>query len=66
MYLGVDAYLAFYRAELWPFLRDESPLHSFPYLHFATRSFLVGFTWLGIVIAAWACIAAERCVTRKP
>ena len=54
LWLGVDAYLSFQRAEVWPLLMGGHPMNSFPFLHFASNCFLVSFAWLGIALAFWS------------
>jgi hypothetical protein len=55
MWLGVETYLSFWQAEAYPLLRHaEHPTNSFPYLHFASQCFDIGFLWLGVVGLCWS------------
>ena len=55
MWLGLDTYLTFWKAEAYPLLlRVEQPLNSFPFLDFASDCFAVAFLWLGVIGFAWS------------
>jgi hypothetical protein len=63
--MGTDACLGFCGAELWPLLRGETPVNSFPFLHFASSCFLIASTWLGAVVFGWSYTAFRLCVRAK-
>lgn len=53
-WLAVSTLLTFVNSEVWPLLRGERPVNSFPFVAFATDCLAVTFLWLAVVIAYWA------------
>lgn len=53
MYLGVSAYLEFWRVEAWPLLAGHQPMNSFPFLAFSSRCIAGSMVWLGLVLFSW-------------
>ncbi|MBX3711050.1 MAG: hypothetical protein KF800_03710 [Lysobacter sp.] len=60
MWLGLWTSLQFVELELMPLLMQQPRLNAFPFLDFAVDCFVVGFLWLGAVIAGWAWVATGR------
>lgn len=54
MWLGVSTVVQFLDREIWPLLRDEAPVNSFDFMGFAGDCFALGFSWLALVVFAWA------------
>ena len=55
LWLGAYSCLELWRVEISPLLaHTQPPLHSFPYLEFATNCFALAFIWLSLVGFCWA------------
>lgn len=66
--LWISAYsmFAFCNGELWPRLRGEHPLNSFPFIRFSEQVFTFAFVWLAAVIAFWAWRLSDDNKTKAP
>jgi hypothetical protein len=53
LWLSANSMFTFFNVELWPRLRGENPLNSFPFVHFSERAFTVSCVWLAAVIVFW-------------
>ena len=53
-WISAHSMFAFLNAELWPRLRGEHPLNSFPFIQFSEQAFTIALVWLAAVIAFWA------------
>ena len=60
MWLGCWTALQFVELELMPVLMQQPRLNSFPFVDSAIDCFIVGFLWLGAVVASWAWVGAGR------
>jgi hypothetical protein len=60
MWLGFWTVLQFAELELMPALMQQPRLNSFPFLDFAVDCLVIGFLWLGVVIAGWAWVVTGR------
>ena len=54
IWLGVESYVAGQVEVYRLLLHVKQPLNSFPFLHFSTDCFAVGFIWLGFVGFGWS------------
>lgn len=61
MWLGCWAALQFLKLDLMPVVMQQPRLTSFPFLDSAIDCFIIGFLWLGVVIAGWVWVATGRC-----
>ena len=59
LWISADSMFAFFNGELWPRLRGEHPLNSFPFIQFSERASTIAFVWLAAVIAFWAWRSSE-------
>jgi len=53
-WLGVNTIMSFLNTEVWPLLRGEHPLNSFPFIDFSARCFEIAFLWLAAVVFNWS------------
>lgn len=54
MWISAQLLFNFLSVEIWPLLRGDHPLNSFPFVHFSFIAFTVGTIWLATVIFFWA------------
>ena len=54
IWLSGQSVFTFLEAEVWPRLRGQTPVNSFPFLHFGLQAFTVGMLWLAAVVFFWA------------
>ncbi len=59
-YLGISSYLAWAEAEVWPLLRGEHPMNSFPHLRFCQQMLALSVTWLAVALAVWTVLLLRR------
>jgi hypothetical protein len=54
MWISAQSLYTFLDAEVWPRLRGQEPLNSFPFVHFSLQAFTVAVVWLAAVVFFWA------------
>jgi hypothetical protein len=54
MWISGQSLFSFLDAEVWPRLRGQEPLNSFPFGHFSFQAFTVGIVWFAAVVFFWA------------
>lgn len=54
LWFAIDTCFAFWQGEAWPLLREQNPMNSFPFIHFAQQCFCVALVWLAIVVLCWS------------
>ena len=57
MLIGCWTMLQFVQLKIWPLLLQQPAPNSFNFPDYAMDCFIVGFLWLGIVVAGWAWVA---------
>lgn len=65
LYLGVSAYLEFWRVEAWPLLAGQQPMNSFPFLTFTRNCIAVSLAWLGLVLFSWSYVVSKAMLARS-
>lgn len=66
MLAGCWTMLHFVQVVVWPLLQQQPASNSFNFPDDTMNCFLVGFLWLGIVIAGWAWVATGLIARRAP
>jgi hypothetical protein len=54
LWLACSLFLSFWKVEIHPLLRGETPINSFPFLNVVDQSLAIAFIWLGLAAAWWA------------
>jgi hypothetical protein len=54
IWFSVECLFTYIDTELWPALRGQPPVNSFPFLHYSFLVFTVGCIWLAAVVFFWA------------
>jgi hypothetical protein len=60
LYFSVSWYLDWLRLEVEPRFHGQSPMNSFPFLHFSGQAFGISACWLALVIVVWTFLVLEH------